>query len=255
MTGMDVCLETSSTIKLSCLRSRCGTRTNAAPESGGILLKNFLNAFRPPAEAPIPTTGNSGCWTALLDAVWDDSGIGMAVRLPEVADFCEAFAGDFGGDFGGFVSWESDIFPRDWGLDCGDGGLDGEASTGTAPAESAVESGVGVAEPENDNTSFVVVLLSGCLRDCRCLLAIPSILMTCISIAEGAYPCRIECPAGSCSSAGPCTTPSRRTPISDSSQPPWQICFIDPTMYHVPVRIANEYRLHTSTSSNLMHSS
>src|SRR5689334_8544818 len=39
---------------------RCCTRMKAIPVSGGICTKNCSNASRPPAEAPIPTTGNGG---------------------------------------------------------------------------------------------------------------------------------------------------------------------------------------------------
>src|SRR5262245_37234325 len=44
---------------LLCVASRCWTRTNAIPVSGGICLKNFSNASRPPAEAPSPMIGKS----------------------------------------------------------------------------------------------------------------------------------------------------------------------------------------------------
>ena len=56
-TGMRVCRESNSTIKLSCLGSRCGTSTKAMPLSDGTAPKNFLKASSPPADAPMPTTG------------------------------------------------------------------------------------------------------------------------------------------------------------------------------------------------------
>ena len=34
--------------------------TKAAPVSDGIAAKNFLNASRPPADAPMPTIGKRG---------------------------------------------------------------------------------------------------------------------------------------------------------------------------------------------------
>ena len=36
----------------------CCTRTNAMPESDGILVKKLLRDSNPPAEEPIPTMGN-----------------------------------------------------------------------------------------------------------------------------------------------------------------------------------------------------
>src|SRR5689334_3154518 len=39
--------------------------TNATPQSPGIVLKKFLKASRPPAEAPTPTTGNVSVAAAL----------------------------------------------------------------------------------------------------------------------------------------------------------------------------------------------
>src|SRR5262249_24648089 len=41
--------------------SRCGTRMKAMPLSIGIFEKNRWNASRPPADAPMPTIGQSSC--------------------------------------------------------------------------------------------------------------------------------------------------------------------------------------------------
>ena len=46
----------SSGIMPLCVGSRCGTRTNAKPVSGGKWEKNCSNASNPPADPPIPTT-------------------------------------------------------------------------------------------------------------------------------------------------------------------------------------------------------
>ena len=43
---------------------KCWTSTYAIPENSGMAFNNFLNASKPPAEAPIPTTGK-----ALVDLV------------------------------------------------------------------------------------------------------------------------------------------------------------------------------------------
>lgn len=42
---------------LSCRGDRCRMITNAMPQSLGICSKKVISAFRPPAEAPMPTTG------------------------------------------------------------------------------------------------------------------------------------------------------------------------------------------------------
>src|ERR1019366_2240058 len=55
---MPVTFCSSSGNMLSCVGSKCCTNTNALPESSGMALSNFLKASNPPAEAPIPTTGN-----------------------------------------------------------------------------------------------------------------------------------------------------------------------------------------------------
>ena len=48
-----------STIRLSCVGSRCWISTKAMPLLAGKASKNFLKASRPPAEAPSATTGKS----------------------------------------------------------------------------------------------------------------------------------------------------------------------------------------------------
>jgi hypothetical protein len=48
-----------STIRLSCVGSRCWISTKAMPLLAGNASKNFLKASRPPAEAPSATTGKS----------------------------------------------------------------------------------------------------------------------------------------------------------------------------------------------------
>src|SRR2546428_909967 len=57
--GMGVYLASSSAIRLWCFGSRCGMSTKAMPLLSGMAPRNFLNALRPPAEAPMPTTANS----------------------------------------------------------------------------------------------------------------------------------------------------------------------------------------------------
>ena len=46
----------SSGIMPLCVGSRCGTRMNTNPVSGGKWEKNCSNASKPPADPPIPTT-------------------------------------------------------------------------------------------------------------------------------------------------------------------------------------------------------
>src|SRR4051812_4870032 len=69
-----------STIRLSCVGSRCWISTKAMPLLAGKAAKNFLKASRPPAEAPRATTGKSilvrlgnvrpfGWWRAWLGCV------------------------------------------------------------------------------------------------------------------------------------------------------------------------------------------
>ncbi len=54
---ISVSLARSSAMKLWCLGSRWRTATKAIPLSGGVARRNLRSASRPPAEAPIPTTG------------------------------------------------------------------------------------------------------------------------------------------------------------------------------------------------------
>src|SRR5437879_8945121 len=58
MTGIAVVLDRTSDNWLSCLGSKCWMSTNAMPVSVESSLKSWLNASSPPAEAPMPTTGN-----------------------------------------------------------------------------------------------------------------------------------------------------------------------------------------------------
>src|SRR6185437_4077694 len=58
-TVMDVWLASRSTIMLSWLGSRCWTRMKAMPFLAGSASTSFLQASRPPAEAPIPTIKKS----------------------------------------------------------------------------------------------------------------------------------------------------------------------------------------------------
>ena len=43
---------------LSCLGDRCMITTKAMPQSFGMCSNSVNNALRPPADAPMPTTGN-----------------------------------------------------------------------------------------------------------------------------------------------------------------------------------------------------
>ena len=55
--GSFVVRASSAVSLLSCLGSRCGTRTSASPVRGGRAASNCVNASSPPAEAPMPTMG------------------------------------------------------------------------------------------------------------------------------------------------------------------------------------------------------
>ncbi len=66
---------------------KCCTRTNAIPQSEGVFLKKVSKASKPPADAPIPTTGMGG-FTAFLEGVFD---------------FLPAFVLSFDGFFGGGI--------------------------------------------------------------------------------------------------------------------------------------------------------
>src|SRR5262245_20014692 len=57
MTGMLVARERISVSMLSCLGSRCWTRTKAVPGLAGSAPSIAASASRPPAEAPTPTIG------------------------------------------------------------------------------------------------------------------------------------------------------------------------------------------------------
>ena len=58
--AMRVVLPSSSGMRVTWRGSRCWTSTNAIPLSAGMCEKNFWKASRPPADAPIPTTGAGG---------------------------------------------------------------------------------------------------------------------------------------------------------------------------------------------------
>src|SRR5437867_4796484 len=58
MTGIAVVLDRTSDNWLSCLGSKCWMSTNAMPVSVRSCLRSWVKASRPPAEAPMPTTGN-----------------------------------------------------------------------------------------------------------------------------------------------------------------------------------------------------
>src|SRR5438445_9097327 len=67
MTGMRVDRARRSDRTLSCLGSRCWTRTNAMPLSNGRCDSIVVQASRPPADAPIPTTGKTSGRVALSE--------------------------------------------------------------------------------------------------------------------------------------------------------------------------------------------
>lgn len=63
---MLVCGASSSANRLGCCGSRCCTSTNARPLSGGVWRINVVNACKPPADAPMPTT----CMCVCCWLVW-----------------------------------------------------------------------------------------------------------------------------------------------------------------------------------------
>src|SRR5947209_19094304 len=58
MTGIAVVLDRTSDSWLSCLGARCWMSTKARPVSVRSSLRSWVKASSPPAEAPMPTTGN-----------------------------------------------------------------------------------------------------------------------------------------------------------------------------------------------------
>ncbi len=80
-TGIRVRRASSSSIKLLKSGDRCCTTTNESPESRGVCAKNSSNASRPPAEAPIPTTG----WLHGLASPLSGAGSSPSVRSPLAA--------------------------------------------------------------------------------------------------------------------------------------------------------------------------
>lgn len=61
-TGNEVARVRICVSALSCCGSRCCTSTNPMPVSSGKCWSNCVNACRPPAEAPTPTTGKPVAW-------------------------------------------------------------------------------------------------------------------------------------------------------------------------------------------------
>src|SRR5215469_2383463 len=59
---MRVARESSSVIALSWVGSRCGANTKAIPGFAGRAFRRCVNASSPPADAPTPTTGNTGAF-------------------------------------------------------------------------------------------------------------------------------------------------------------------------------------------------
>lgn len=57
-TGMRVTFCRILSTLLSCLGDRCMMTTKAMPQSFGMCSNRVSSALRPPADAPIPTTGN-----------------------------------------------------------------------------------------------------------------------------------------------------------------------------------------------------
>src|SRR5579872_2416370 len=78
---------------LSCVGSRCWTRIKAMPLSAGNASTSFLQASRPPAEAPIPTTGKlaaSRGGPRAADSRPPDRGraaLARCKRLPDILKF------------------------------------------------------------------------------------------------------------------------------------------------------------------------
>src|SRR5437867_9621841 len=58
LTGIDVARESTALKALSCVGSKCDTSTNASPGARGRFFKSCVVASNPPADAPMPTTGN-----------------------------------------------------------------------------------------------------------------------------------------------------------------------------------------------------
>ncbi len=72
-TFMEVYFFSRLVIRLEWVGSRWGTRMKAMPGSGGIFWKNFSKASSPPAEAPIPATGNRSAAEPGESAILPDS--------------------------------------------------------------------------------------------------------------------------------------------------------------------------------------
>ena len=78
---------------LLCFGSRCWIRTKAIPESGGIWVKNWSKASKPPADAPIPTMGKEGVVTGtdetfcFLVSLTTFLGLEVALSLGKLSGF------------------------------------------------------------------------------------------------------------------------------------------------------------------------
>ena len=70
---------------LSWVGSRCWTRMQAMPLPAGSAPTSFLKAPRPPAEAPIATTGKSAGWSGSLARRLD--------RRPALRSSCKPLSG------------------------------------------------------------------------------------------------------------------------------------------------------------------
>ena len=62
--------------------------TKAIPGAGGIAWKKFSNARRPPAEAPMPTTGNGAAFLSGLIANFVGPFRGRLMKLIQARRFC-----------------------------------------------------------------------------------------------------------------------------------------------------------------------
>src|ERR1019366_7692198 len=65
ITGMRVAFDNRVVSALACFGSRCWINTNAIPDADGNAFSRAVNAAKPPAEAPIATTGNESPGRAL----------------------------------------------------------------------------------------------------------------------------------------------------------------------------------------------
>src|SRR2546423_15474697 len=78
---------------LTCLGDRCTTTTKAMPESPGIFSKKLSSGVKPPAEAPMPTTGNLSVLGTRSDSCsvcGDISAVMQYLRIGSMAALCAA---------------------------------------------------------------------------------------------------------------------------------------------------------------------